>query len=827
MTLASLSSPTYTGADLAVRVNAVLTEARAARRFSSAAALLADTSLAYGTGARPVAAGERLVTADGFAYEVAPAAATSHHLATQGGVKLLAIPDAGGAVNVQAFGARLDGTTADHGALQAAINAGFPVVWVPRGSTMRLGGHVTLRSNLRLRAPGVTLLSTSGTVNLRVEGTPAASSNLAEDAPKDSQSVRAATKGLAAAGDWVVVVNSPNVDNDGSPKGRAQQIARVVSVDTGNAAFDLLVLDRALGFLFTASGVATPAAVHRVSPIENVEIEAGTFSGVTVFERLSRNFRLRVEQSGVLGPIQSNNTAPYASERGVIEALATAPVNASSGPNAVTDIRGWDDLRLDITTVGGREDGVRLFGCLNVRGTVRALSYASRGVSLYKVSSRGGFHAIAENGTAVGVNLEHILIDYCEDLDITPVALGFATGEGVELRGRARNIVLRNTRSVARAGATTGSCLHIHPASTGQVCRDIQVLGGHLASHMNYGLLVPDGVDGLLVDSLNIEALPGSGGIAAIGINSDAAMGAPRNVTVRNCRAQGPIMVGGSSAFRAQNVRLEDNRVAIASGASYQVATHVDGLIIDRLVLDAAPAALELRVLQSTRVRIRRCPRFDSRQRHNFGGSDLLEHDDLHAEDIPTFEVAMQERPALFDTFTNTDGTAIASHASEVGSGWSETAGPNATILSNALRITANGNLVHQAFPVGRFSASLGFIRPSDGAAVSYALVFDRLDASNFSEVRFETGAGQITLRDTVAGVSTTRATFAGWSASNGATETVRVLVNGRFVSVRLGSARVLTGTLGAARGQATGGWQRMNASTNAAVLASLLVRAS
>jgi hypothetical protein len=37
----------------------------------------------------------------------------------------------------------------------------------------------------------------------------------------------------------------------------------------------------------------------------------------------------------------------------------------------------------------------------------------------------------------------------------------------------------------------------------------------------------------------------------------------------------------------------------------------------------------------------------------------------------------------------------------------------------------------------------------------------------------------------------------------------------------------VLTGTLGAARGQATGGWQRMNASTNAAVLASLLVRAS
>jgi hypothetical protein len=98
MTLDNLPSPFYTGADLSARVNAVLTEVRAARRFPGVPALLADTSLAYGTGNRPVAAGDLIETADGLAYRVAASGVSNHHVATAGGVKLYVLPNTQGFV---------------------------------------------------------------------------------------------------------------------------------------------------------------------------------------------------------------------------------------------------------------------------------------------------------------------------------------------------------------------------------------------------------------------------------------------------------------------------------------------------------------------------------------------------------------------------------------------------------------------------------------------------------------------------------------------------------------------------------------------------------
>ncbi len=122
MTLSALPAPNFTGADLSARLNAVLTEGRAARRFPSVDALLADTTLAYGNGNRAVAVGDRITTADGHLYEAAAANASNHHVATAGGVRLYVQPNQG-AYSVMAFGAKGDNATDDTAAIQAAIRA--------------------------------------------------------------------------------------------------------------------------------------------------------------------------------------------------------------------------------------------------------------------------------------------------------------------------------------------------------------------------------------------------------------------------------------------------------------------------------------------------------------------------------------------------------------------------------------------------------------------------------------------------------------------------------------------------------------------------------
>ena len=121
MTLASLSSPNYAGADLSTRVNAILVEARSGRRFLSVASVLSDTTMAYSNGARRVAAGDRVVTANGFAYEVTLSGATNHNLATAGGVKFMVLPEPDGAYNLGAWRVDTTGVTPCHAAFQRAI----------------------------------------------------------------------------------------------------------------------------------------------------------------------------------------------------------------------------------------------------------------------------------------------------------------------------------------------------------------------------------------------------------------------------------------------------------------------------------------------------------------------------------------------------------------------------------------------------------------------------------------------------------------------------------------------------------------------------------
>jgi hypothetical protein len=196
------------------------------------------------------------------------------------------------------------------------------------------------------------------------------------------------------------------------------------------------------------------------------------------------------------------------------------------------------------------------------------------------------------------------------------------------------------------------------------------------------------------------------------------------------------------------------------------------------------------------------------------------------SEDIPALEVALAVNARIFDSFTDPDGTPITSHIPEAGPGWSETVGADATVAGNALRVTTDGNLVTQRFPADTFVANLAIIRPEDRAWVDYSLVWDYVDASNFSEVRFTPSDGTIVIGDLIGGTRTARASFDGWDIPPGETRSVRIDVRGHGVVLSVGGMRVLTGTVNRATGSATGGWRRNGAGTSsAAVLASILVR--
>lgn len=158
MSLAALPTPTFTGADLSVRTNAVLLEARAARRFATVAALLADAAMAYGTGSRPVAAIDA-IEAGGHRYQVAASGATDHQLTTAGGVKLYVRPGPDGVHSFAAMNPAADGVTNDYAKLRALLDAvatggsamykSGPSVFLPNG-TYFIGQTIEINTATRL-----------------------------------------------------------------------------------------------------------------------------------------------------------------------------------------------------------------------------------------------------------------------------------------------------------------------------------------------------------------------------------------------------------------------------------------------------------------------------------------------------------------------------------------------------------------------------------------------------------------------------------------------------------------------------------------------------
>lgn len=156
MTLADLPSPTFTGADLASRVNAGLLETRAARRFATVAALLADRTMTYDAGARQVQADD-VVEAGGYRYTVAASGASDHHFTTAGGVRLYVRPMAASIFAAEAFGAAGDGAADDIEALEAAVAA----LKASGGGVLWLHGRHALSRGLLIDGDGITVAGAS------------------------------------------------------------------------------------------------------------------------------------------------------------------------------------------------------------------------------------------------------------------------------------------------------------------------------------------------------------------------------------------------------------------------------------------------------------------------------------------------------------------------------------------------------------------------------------------------------------------------------------------------------------------------------------------
>lgn len=168
MTLASLPSPNFTGADVSTRLNAVAQEARAARRLTTVAALLADTTLGY-TGGRAVTPGD-IVEAGGFRYQVAASAATDQHVTIAGGVKLYALPR-DGVITPEQFGCIGNGVANDAAAFRAAWLA-MRASWYVSGTPLKLvlTGKYLLTSPVQDRSGVATLVMDFAGEILGLEG---------------------------------------------------------------------------------------------------------------------------------------------------------------------------------------------------------------------------------------------------------------------------------------------------------------------------------------------------------------------------------------------------------------------------------------------------------------------------------------------------------------------------------------------------------------------------------------------------------------------------------------------------------------------------------
>lgn len=194
---------------------------------------------------------------------------------------------------------------------------------------------------------------------------------------------------------------------------------------------------------------------------------------------------------------------------------------------------------------------------------------------------------------------------------------------------------------------------------------------------------------------------------------------------------------------------------------------------------------------------------------YNILNSDVKNSSDISIlDDFPTF--LMNKKPKILDTFTNSDGTVIASHVGEIGNiTWLESSGTFATILSNRLRMgTSNsagvGNMAYTDVNTNIWSVDIAYFA-ADAAGLEYSLVFDYVDPNNHAAVMISRAASYgdnkaFKLVENISGVQTVLDSYPIYPWQ-GNTHSITVNSVGKYITASLGQNEILSGTLTQLRG--------------------------
>lgn len=144
------------------------------------------------------------------------------------------------------------------------------------------------------------------------------------------------------------------------------------------------------------------------------------------------------------------------------------------------------------------------------------------------------------------------------------------------------------------------------------------------------------------------------------------------------------------------------------------------------------------------------------------------------------------------DTFTDTNGTAIASHTMDNGTGWTKSGGGTATIQDNTLELVMSGPplplvLTDVADGDGTLTTKIYFDSSSDATTRLAYVYFRYSDSNNYWRVNLNAGTNVITLNRYESG-SNTQVDSASLTLNDDTWYTVTATLNGSSVSVTIGA---------------------------------------
>lgn len=143
----------------------------------------------------------------------------------------------------------------------------------------------------------------------------------------------------------------------------------------------------------------------------------------------------------------------------------------------------------------------------------------------------------------------------------------------------------------------------------------------------------------------------------------------------------------------------------------------------------------------------------------------------------------------LIDTFTDANGTALAAHTPEVGGPWS-TAGGAVTIQGNKVQFTTASPTAFVPGGPGDFDAT-ATVQLGGLTATMIALMFRRIDGSNFWSAEYNASVGRWRVQQFIASVPTLKGQVT--KTIDTAVHTIRVKVTGAKLEAWLDGADKIT----------------------------------